>query len=177
MPPKRLDSSEGFSLVEAMVATSILAIGLLGLAQVFALGMRHMSGSTYDAIAREKAREAVESVQTARDTRVITWAQIRNAAQGGIFVDGETQLLQAGPDGLVNTTDDTAIEEISAPGPDGVLGTLDDVHTPLSNFWRTIVITDLVGQPSLRELRVTIRYEIGADTRTYTLTTFVSSYA
>jgi type II secretory pathway pseudopilin PulG len=178
MPARWIDRSEGFSLVEAVVATSILTVGLLALAQVFVTGMQTMAGATSAAIAREKAREAVESVHTARDTRVIPWAQIRNVAQGGVFADGEMSLRQAGPDGLMNTTDDTAaIEEIRAPGPDGVLGTTDDIRTPLSNFWRTITITDLPGEPSLRQLQVTIRYRVGPDTRTFTLTTYVSSYA
>jgi Tfp pilus assembly protein PilW len=168
----------GFTLMEALVAMMVLAFGLLGLAQVFALGMRHMSTSTYDAIAREKAREAVESVHTARDTRIITWTQIRNVTQGGVFTDGETTLRLAGPDGLMNTADDPAtLEEELAPGPDRILGTADDVHVPLTNFWRTITITDVVGEPSLRQLRVTIRYRVGSENRTYVLTTFVSSYA
>ena len=39
-------------------------------------------------IAREKAREAIESVHTARDTRVITWAQIRNVDAPGLRLPG-----------------------------------------------------------------------------------------
>lgn len=169
---------DGFTLVEAMVAMSILAVGLLGLAQVFVLGMQHMSSSTYDVIAREKAREAVESVHTARDTLTITWPQIRNEAAGGVFADGEMALRLPGDDGLVNTDDDDEeIEEIRAPGPDGELGTADDDVTVLSNFWRTITITDIENSPTLRQLRVTIRYMVGGNERRFTLTTFVSSYA
>ena len=56
----------------------ILATGLLSLAAVFAMGLNQLKGSSANLIAREKAREAVESVHTARDTRIITWAQIRN---------------------------------------------------------------------------------------------------
>ena len=68
----------GFSLIEAMVALSILMIGLLGLAQVFYVGMMHASTSSAHLIAREKAREAIESVHTARDSRTLNWANIRN---------------------------------------------------------------------------------------------------
>ena len=171
-------AQSGFTLVETMVAMFILMVGLLGLAQVFALGLRHMSSSTYDAIAREKAREAIESVHTARDTRIITWSQIRNVSAGGVFIDGERTLRQAGADGLMNTADDpTTLEEELSPGPDGILGTSDDLHVPLTNFWRTIAITDITGEPTLRQLRVTIRYMVGTATRTYVLTTYVSSYA
>ena len=54
-------SADGFSLIEVIVATGILATGLLSLAGVFSLGMVHMAGSSPGIIAREKAREAVES--------------------------------------------------------------------------------------------------------------------
>src|SRR4051794_24894141 len=63
--PRHADA--GFSLVEVIIAMGILATGLLSLAGVFTLGMRHLAGSSYNLIAREKAREAVESVHTARD--------------------------------------------------------------------------------------------------------------
>jgi hypothetical protein len=171
----------GFSLVEVVLAMGILATGLLSLAGVFTLGMRHLAGSSYNLLAREKAREAVESVHTARDTRVITWAQIKNVANGGVFVDGPQPLRLAGADGLVNTADDAAagIEVTIGPGRDSKLGTADDVITPLTAFTREIAITELLtaGVPNanLRQLTVTITYQVGGATRTYRLTTFVSS--
>ncbi len=70
----------GFSLIETMIAMAILATGLLSLAGVFTMGLNQLSGSSAALIAREKAREAVESVHTARDTRVITWCQIYNVS-------------------------------------------------------------------------------------------------
>ena len=79
-------ASAGFSLIETVIAMGILATGLLSLAGVFAMGLRNLAGSSANLIAREKAREAVESVHTARDTRVITLAQIRNVAHGGVFL-------------------------------------------------------------------------------------------
>jgi prepilin-type N-terminal cleavage/methylation domain-containing protein len=169
----------GFSLIEVMIAMAILATGLLSLAGVFAFGLRNLAGSSYNLIAREKAREAVESVHTARDTRVITWAQINNAASGGVFVDGAQPLRTPGPDGLVNTADDVGVETLMAPGPDNRLGTADDIATPLNAFTRQILITPLLnnGNPnlSLRQLQVIITYRIGSSLRSYTLTTYVSS--
>ncbi len=172
-------SEGGFSLIETMIAMAILATGLLGLAGVFALGMAHLAGSSEGLVAREKAREAVESVHTARDTRVITWAQIRNVAGGGVFLDGAQPLRTAGADGLVNTADDGALESSLSPGPDNVLGTPDDIETPLQAYTRQIEISDIVNgnavNPSLRQLRVTIRYKVGQMNRSYVLTTYVSS--
>jgi len=86
----------GSTLLEALIAMCILTVGLLGLAQAFTFGLRQSAGAGATMIAREKAREAIESVHTARDTKVITWAQIRNTAQGGIFTGGATPLRMAG---------------------------------------------------------------------------------
>jgi prepilin-type N-terminal cleavage/methylation domain-containing protein len=184
-----LDRDEGFSLLEVMVALSILMVGLLGLAQVFYYGLAIAGTSSAQLIAREKAREAIERVHTARDTRVITWAQIRNVnapdcaawptttgAGGGTFLDGEVPLQAAGPDGLVQTADDIGDEMM--PGPDNTLGTGDDV--PLEGFTREIRICDVTGNASLRQIVVTIRYPgsgaIGLSRRAYTLTTFISTF-
>jgi hypothetical protein len=176
---RALDES-GFSLIEAVVAMALLATALLSLAGVFAIGLRHLASSTPNLLAREKAREAVESVHTARDTRTITWAEINNVAAGGRFLDGAQPMRKPGPDGLVNTADDAEIEEALAPGPDNLLGTQDDVSTPMSSFTRQIEISNLQDangavNPTLRQLRVTITYQLGTDTRRYVLTTFVSS--
>jgi prepilin-type N-terminal cleavage/methylation domain-containing protein len=186
----------GFSLIETMIAMAILATGLLSLAGVFILGLNHLSSSSAALIAREKAREAVESVHTARDTRVITWCQIynvgsaRNAgcatAPAAVFVAGAQPLRNAGPDGLVNTADDIGIEESISPGPDNQLGNGDDVHTQLKNYTREIEITEVltngVANPNLRRLRVRIRYghlvRISGTLmpeRVYELTTFISA--
>src|SRR4051812_35782392 len=79
-------SADGFSLIELIIATGILATGLLSLAGVFSVGMVHMAGSTPGVIAREKAREAIESVHTARDTGNLPWLKIKNTPAPGIFL-------------------------------------------------------------------------------------------
>jgi type II secretory pathway pseudopilin PulG len=182
--PRQPHDESGFSLIETVVAMGILATGLLGLAGVFTIGMAHMATSSANLVAREKAREAVESVHTARDTQTITWAQINNVSNGGVFLDGAQPLKNAGADGLVNTADDTGTETQRLPGPDGILGNSDDVLVPLTNYTRTIAITPLSEvQPDgtigvnliLRQITVTIAYSVGPVKRTYTLTTYISS--
>ncbi len=170
----------GFTLIEAMVAMTVLLVGLLGLAQAFYLGMRHMSTSSANLTAREKAREAIESVHTARDTRTITWAQIRNVSDGGVFLDGAQPLYAAGADGLVNTADDAAagLEVLRDPGPNGTLGDADDIVTPLNGFTRQIQILELSPvNPDLRQVLVTITYSVGPQRGSYTLRTFISSFS
>ena len=165
----------GFSLIEIMISILILGGGLLTLAIAFAQGMILMSTSHYQQIAKEKASEAVESVTSSRDTRVITWTQIRNVSRGGVFLDGPQPLRSQGNDGLVNTVDDGAEENETMPGPDGILGTADDVVAPLSTFTREIEIRDIAT--NLRQIRVIVRYQMGHLTREYTLVTFISSFA
>jgi len=163
-----------------LIAMAVLTVGMLGLAQAFYLGMRHMSTSSSNLIAREKAREAVESVHTARDTRTITWAQIRNVDAGGVFLNGAQNLNTAGVDGLVNTADDATagLETQRDPGPNGILGDTDDVVTPLGGFQRQIEIREMQPpNPELRELVVTITYLVGSQQLTYTLRTFISAFS
>ncbi len=187
--PSTLTSAKGFSLLEALVAMIILTVGLLALAQVLYFGLNIASTSTPNLVARAKAREAIESVHTARDTHTILWAQIRNVGVpagcpvgttgvgGGAFQDGEVDMLAPGPDGLVNTGDDSGLE--ATPGPDNELGTADDV--PLVGFSRQIEICDVDGNADLRQIIVTIRYDgsnaIGERRRQYRLTTLISRFS
>ena len=186
---RRAGAHDGFSLLEVMVALSILMVGLLGLAQVFYVGVSTAATSSDAVVAREKAREAIESVHTARDARTTQWAAIRNrtapvgcpagttGSTNGIFESADLDLQAAGPDGLVNTNDDTG-EEMT-PGIDNILGTGDDV--PMRGFSRQIAICDIPGNVNLRMIIVTIRYNgsraVGLARRTYQLTTFISSFS
>jgi hypothetical protein len=168
-------NESGFSLVDTMMAVIIMGGGLLALAVAFSQGMILMGTSHYQQIAKEKASEAVESVTSARDTRVIAWAQIRNVSNGGIFLDGATPLRAPGTDGLVNTGDDGAAETETLPGPDGILGTGDDEVVSLDRFTREIRITDIA--PNLRQILVIVSYQVGRSTRQYQLMTYISSFA
>jgi len=190
----RLASESGFSMLEVLVSMLLLTVALIGMGQVFLLGAVHALGSSPNLLAREKAREAIESVHTARDTRTITWAQIRNetprmcpgVAQpagwnnaGGVFIDGAQPggLHQAGADGLINTEgdEDEPLEMVRHPGADGRLNTADDRREALSQYTREIWICDRSN--SLREIRVSVRYAVGGISRTYRLTTYISNYS
>ena len=132
-----------------------------------------------DVIVTQKAMEAVEAVFSARDARKLTWTQINNTTvTGGIFLVGPQQLKVAGNDGLVNTSDDGAIETITLPGKDQTLDTSDDQTVALSSFTREIKIADVANESGqLRSIRVTVTYRNGASIRSYTLTSFISAYS
>jgi hypothetical protein len=182
---QRQSSEAGFSLIETTIAMLVLTTGLLGLAGVMALSMRHVGGSSATLIAREKAREAVESVHTARDTGTLSWEDVLNVSAGGVFLDGETNLTNPGADGLVNTADDASagVETLRTPGADGLLGNSDDPLVPLNEFRRQIAIGPLMRDgtttvnTTLRQITVTIRYRVQGFWRTYSLTSYVSSYS
>jgi prepilin-type N-terminal cleavage/methylation domain-containing protein len=175
----------GFTLIEAMISMVVLSVGVLSLAAVYAQGIFFAGLSQYDYIAEKKAEQAVEAMFTARDIRSLSWAQIQNVSTGGVFVDGPQPILLPGADGLVGTqTDSGSADEsvIIGPGPDGIFGTSDDQVVDL-NPWmkRTIAITPVViagaSEPNLRQVTVTVTYQIGTHQRSYTLVSYISSFA
>ncbi len=178
MNPK--NPQAGMTLLETMIAVVVLAIGVTAVAAVYSYGILTMGTTQDDLVAKVKAQEAIESVFTARDTKILVWAQIRNVqgasgADGGVFQDGPLAVRDPGPDGLVNTADDGAVQTITLPGTDNVLGTADDVIIPLVKFQREIRIRDFVV--NLRSIQVIMTYTSGRLRRTYTLTTYISPFA
>lgn len=170
----------GFSLIEVLVATILLTVGAIGLASAISVSARQLVGSQDQLIASQRAAEAAESVFKARDNRVLTWNQIRNVnggsgSDGGIFIDGQQPVRAPGADGIVNTADDGAVQEVLRPGPDNLLGTSDDERIALVDFTREIEIRDV--SPTLRQLRVIVRYRTAQGMRTFILTTMLSAYA
>ena len=161
----------GFSLIETLIAMAILATGLLSLAGVFILGLSQLAGASSSLIAREKAREAVESVHTARDIRthclvrdsqrrVRAECRLPERSRGRVSCRAASRSEAAGDDGLVNTDDDEGVERPVGPGADGVLGNCRRCRDALVNYRRQIEITDIVpngaANPNLRRLRVTV---------------------
>lgn len=176
----------GFTLLEALISIVVLSFGVLSLAAVYAQGIFYASLSQYDYIAEKKAEQAVEAMFTARDIKSLTWSQILNVSgtsgsDGGVFLDGPQPILVPGTDGLVGTvTDQGSADEkvITGPGPDHIFGTTDDETLDL-NPWmtRTIAITPVQGELNLRQVTVTINYQVGQLKRTYTLISYISAFA
>jgi prepilin-type N-terminal cleavage/methylation domain-containing protein len=163
----RLDAQDerGFSLIEVMAAMLVLTMGLLPLAALFALAVQQTAAATPMLTAREKAREAIESVHAGRDTGTASWATIQNVGDGGVFLNGPQTIKDPGNDGLVNTADDGA-DELSA-----------------DQFTREILITPIdydgtdTVNPNLRQLEVIVRYKVLNAWMTYSVITFISSYS
>ena len=183
---------DGFTLVEVMIAIAIMSIGILAVVASFATAVSSTQYAQENLIARQKAMEAMESIFAARNTQQITFAQIANVAGGGIFSNNATQLLCAGTDGLVNTTDDANCaangpcpagpECVVTPGPDGVLGTPDDTAMSLANFTRQVQINTVLEadgvtvDPNLKQIVVTVTYKVNGATRTYAVQGLISAF-
>lgn len=165
-----VSNERGFSLAETIIAIGVLTTGIIGAASVLVTGMQKLSSAPADVIVTQKATQAVESVFAARDSKKLTWAQINNVSNGGVFLDGPQPVDLPGVDGLVGTADDAAagIEYIDLPNQ----------QIALTSYTRQIQITDVAGENSmLRKVVVTITFQDGPTTRSYVLTTYISSYA
>jgi prepilin-type N-terminal cleavage/methylation domain-containing protein len=172
---------KGFTLLETMIAMTILSVGVLSLASFFTQGLKSSNQIQIQYIAEEKAQEALESIFTARDTQLLTFAQINNVSQGGVFKDGPQPLWAPGPDGLVGTADDDSTNPdgiVIGPGPDGILGTADDITIPL-NPWmtRTIAITAVNNYTDMVMVTITISYTYQGQAGQVQLVSYISSYS
>ena len=170
----------GFTLIETMIALLVMVVGLLSLAYVVGVGLRFMNSAEDEFLCQQKASEAVESIFSARNTRLVSWSQIDNVNNGGVFLNGPQPLLDPGPDGIVNTTDDVEAnpDAVIGPGKDGILGTGDDTKVILWNFTRQVLIQDnAFNNPNLKQITVTVIYTIGTYQRTYSLVTYISSFS
>jgi prepilin-type N-terminal cleavage/methylation domain-containing protein len=188
------NSQSGFTIIETMIAIAIMSIGILTVLAAFATAVGATQNAQENLIARQKTLEAMESIYTARNTQQVTFSQIANTTSGGIFTSGATQLLAAGNDGLVNTTDDASFpanlpcaagpECIVLPGPDGILGNADDKAMSLANFTREIKISKVFEadgvtvDPTLKQVTVIVTYTTGTSTvpRAYTVNALVSAF-
>jgi prepilin-type N-terminal cleavage/methylation domain-containing protein len=188
----RRRNQAGFTLIETMISTLVLSIGLLGLAGILAQGLAYMNVSQYEYIAQQKASEAVESIFTARDQGQLTWTTICNVSStvcsGGIFLTGALPLCDPNTDGILGTQDDYVsgacpdaahTDSVLLPNSSGVFGTT-PVRMPLTtySFTRTITISAVTGVSNLRTIQVTIGYRAGRwPSMSYTLTTAISNFS
>jgi len=165
----------GFTLLEAMISILVLSFGVLSLAAIYAQGAYYASAAQFDYIAEKKAEQAVEAMFTARDIKSLSWSNIQNVSTGGVFVDGPSKILVPGPDGLVGTVADLgSADELVITGTTTTM----DLNPFMT---RTIAIAPVlvsgVAEPNLRQITVTINYTVGNRARSYTLISYISSFA
>jgi prepilin-type N-terminal cleavage/methylation domain-containing protein len=162
-------SDSGFSLLEVVVAITLLTVGLLGVAS--AIGYAMVASNHGRSITNTKllAVSILEQMETLRNTGNLTFGQIANVGQvnnaGSTrtflgFPAGPQQVsINPGPDGMFGTADD-----LIDAGFDQIFGTIDDVVNPnlaIIGVTRQIQITSLSG--TLKKVEVTVNYSVSGN--------------
>jgi prepilin-type N-terminal cleavage/methylation domain-containing protein len=142
------DSQAGFTLLEAIVAISILSVGLLGVAAAISYSATTNLRSKNITSAKQVIQSSLEQVTILRDTGRLNFNEISNAASAGANFSGYVSTFRpvtnnAGADGISGTADDVAA---------------DDDTTNDGYQWK-IVVTEL--NPNLKKIEVTIKYPTG----------------
>jgi len=161
----------GFSLLEMVVAATLLTIGLMAVAS--ALGYAMIAGNHGRAITNTKllAVSMLEQMETLRNSGQLSFGQIANVGQvndnGATrpfvgFPPGAQQVsTEPGPDGIFGTGDD-----LIDAGSDNQFGTSDDFTNPafaVMSVTRQIQITSLSS--TLKKVQVTINYPASGQMR------------
>jgi prepilin-type N-terminal cleavage/methylation domain-containing protein len=180
MKKVRANREQGFTLLEVLIAMAVMSFGILSLVSVFTQGLVASNQSQIQFIAQQKAQEAMETIFSSRDTKLLTFAQLNNVSAGGIFKDGAQPLCAPGPDGLFGTADDdttTPDSIVTASGPDKIFGTSDDVVTNL-NPWmtRTITFQAVPNVSNLESVVVTVNWTFEGRAQQYQVSSFISSF-
>ena len=180
--PRRRSSNQsqgGFSLLEMVVAITLLTVGLLGVAS--AIGYAIVASNHGRSITNTKllAMSMLEQMETLRDTNNLTFGQIANVGQvnntGAVkvfagFQPGFQQVsINPGPDGIFGTADDL-IDSVN-----GVFGDGDDVVNPnfaLVGVTRQVQITNLSAK--LKKIQVTIGYSVNGMTKQLLVTGYLN---
>ena len=178
----RRRQQKGFTLMEVLISMFVLTVGLVSMLGVFATAMAATQSAQQDMIAKQLAQQAMETIFSARETQNILWAQIQNvggAGSPGIFVSGLQPIQQPGIDGIYGTADDSSAspQTMTLPGPDGIVNTADDVVMPLTNYQRSITITNTAAG-DLRQIVVIVQYVAAGlkVPRQYVLSGYISQY-
>ena len=173
---QRLNSSDGFTLMEVMVATVLLVIGIVALLGVLTYGFSTVQTSQYDILAKNEAREVLEAIYAARSSGQLNFDQINSttAAPPGVFLTGFQNCKLAGPDGLFNTLDDTGMESLQVPS--GPTIPFDFMQRQIS--FGTVLLQDGVTvDPDVRTVTITVQYQTGRfGAKTYQINSYISRY-
>ena len=152
----------GFSLLEIVVAATLLLIGLLAVASAIGYAMIASNHGRQITNTKLLAVSILEQMETLRNTGNLTIDQIANVDD--VDPDDSFPGFQPG------------FQQVSInPGPDGIFGTADDLEDvdgltnpgfAIMGVTRQIQITKL--SDTLKRIQVTVKYPVNGQTRELT---------
>ncbi len=180
----RRNRESGLTLIEVLFSIIIFFTGVAGVLGLLVHSVAMAKFNDDELLAKQKLREAMESVYGARNSKALGFASVNNIGTSdtstgvtvpGIFLVDWQPLYASGPDGIVGTADDVSagVEEIK--GPDGR-------PRRLTEFQRRIVITSYVDSEgnaagNLKRIQVSVRFDTGTfGMRTYTMNALISQF-
>ncbi len=171
---------QGFTLIEVLISMVILVVGLLMMLALFTKGLSSTQLANAGLIAKQKAHEQLEAIYAARNNG-LPWTKVDNSGTGqGIFLNGFQPLYRvvegAADDasvlGSVQSFNAPYTPPAPAPAPTccpsipdffvsrDAAGNFSQVALPANIYSRQIVITDLVSDPNLKQVTVTVRVRV-----------------
>lgn len=172
-------SDAGFSLLEMVIAITLLTVGLLGVASAIGYAMVASNHGRQITNTKLLAVSILEQMETLRDTNNLTFGQIANVGQvsnkgavknfGGFQPGFQQVSINPGPDGIFGTVDD-----LIDPGANGY-GSGDEFINPnlaVVGVTRQIQITNLSA--TLKKVQVTIDYSVTGGTRQLVATSYLN---
>lgn len=157
----------GFTLIEMVTAMTVTMIGLLSLAATIGFALTISNRGRNVTNTKLLVVSILEQMETLRNTKQLTFGQIRNAGQvdnrgatrnfNGFPNDFRPVSVNPGPDGMHGTPDD-----LLDAGLDDIYGTADDFSDPglaRPGYTRQILVTSL--SDNLSRIQVTLRYPNG----------------
>ena len=175
-------NESGFSYIDVMIAIVILMVGILALMSGMGGAVLQARSQEQQMVAKQVAASTMESIMSVKETDPdrLGWKAVGNVGSNpdslgvpqGVFITG-MQDVHVGA------------------GPDAIIGTADDDNVTVPNLQREITITDECDPdaPSyncptpgtnpvrFRNVRVDVRYFVGAVPRTESLQTVLTDYA
>jgi prepilin-type N-terminal cleavage/methylation domain-containing protein len=179
---RKARKQKGFTLLETMIAMAVLSFGILSIVGVYTQGLRTSAQSQIQFIAQAKAQAAMETLFTARDTHILSWAQIDGTSKGGVFLEGKQPMLAPGQDGLIGTADDDAAHPdtviIGPPGNNDIVSTTGDKTYNLNPLMtRTILFEAVPNNANLKKVTITMDYMSQGQAGQFQLICYISNYA
>jgi Tfp pilus assembly protein PilV len=165
----------GFSLIDVLIASTILLVGVLALAAAVTGALLRSKESEEQLRARHYAFSTLESVISSRDIGLKTqnatnlnWDRLANVSgnSSGIFLTGEQNIYKdSGTDGIVGTADDSQTNTQTNKPAEKV-----------ERLKRKIVITPDTADGNVKRIDVTVYYWAGSFKRSEEITTILTNY-